>query len=393
MTLKDLFQMEGFLGLTVLQPAAEGTAKLDVSMSGPWQGFAPAVTSGTAKLRDVHAEIRGLNPTLKIDSANLTLTPDTVLLEKISARTGNTRWSGWVEALRHCSLPGTSPAVSSAGLPNCEFRFDLAADEFSSRDLADWLAPHSQERPWYRILNSTSTEDSRLADPPTHAIRAYGTLRVGRFLFKKLPVTEIVTRLEIDRGKITLNDLRAQLLGGTHQGDWTLDFSNHAGASQSIAYHGAGILRNASLSQSSALMNDEWITGEADGKFEIEGAANDLHELWAHSNGSLRVVMRNGSLPHVEIPGSRAPLSVYRFAAQLRLQKNVWQLLPGRLESHDGIYRVSGTVSSTGNLDVVLQRGDEQSWTLAGTLAKPHFLAPPETEAQRTEADTNTVKP
>ena len=42
--LKDLFRLENVLALPVARPAAEGSAKLDVNVSGPWQGFAAAVT-------------------------------------------------------------------------------------------------------------------------------------------------------------------------------------------------------------------------------------------------------------------------------------------------------------------------------------------------------------
>src|SRR5208282_5067696 len=39
--LSDLFRLERLLGLPSARPAAEGSAKLDVSISGPWRGFAP----------------------------------------------------------------------------------------------------------------------------------------------------------------------------------------------------------------------------------------------------------------------------------------------------------------------------------------------------------------
>src|SRR5208283_712706 len=60
MELKDLFRLENVLGLPVARPAAEGEAKVDVSVSGPWQGFAAPAALGTAQLRNVRAEMRGL---------------------------------------------------------------------------------------------------------------------------------------------------------------------------------------------------------------------------------------------------------------------------------------------------------------------------------------------
>jgi hypothetical protein len=95
------------------------------------------------------------------------------------------------------------------------------------------------------------------------------------------------------------------------------------------------------------LMDDDWIAGKADGNLELDGSADNLRELLARSDGKLHFVMRNGSLQHVEIPGSPAPLPVHRFTGDLHLKKGTWELSAGKLESRDGIYQVSGTAVST----------------------------------------------
>jgi hypothetical protein len=103
--------------------------------------------------------------------------------------------------------------------------------------------------------------------------------------------------------------------------------------------------------------------------------------------------MRNGSLPHIEIPGSPSPLPVHRFSGELRLKENVWELSAGRLESRDGIYQVTGTVSPDSQVDFVLTRGDELSWTLTGTLADPQVAPADRAETRSAETDAKAVKP
>jgi hypothetical protein len=103
--------------------------------------------------------------------------------------------------------------------------------------------------------------------------------------------------------------------------------------------------------------------------------------------------MRNGSLPYVEIPNSPVPLPVHRFTGELRLKKGVWEISGGRLESRDGFYQVSGTASAGAGLNFVLTRGDEQSWTLTGTLSKPQVAPGSRAVAKRTEADAKRAKP
>jgi len=382
MELKDLFRLENVLGLPLAHPAVEGAAKLDVNVSGPWQGFTAAAALGTAQLRNVRAEMRGLNTPIEIASATVSLAPDAVRLDKLSARTGTTGWSGAVRAPRHCAVP------------TCAFQFDLTADQLSTGDLVEWFTPHSAKRPWYRLLRSTEPQGAS----PLLAIQAHGTLHVGRFAWRKLVATEIATQMEVDRGKITLTALRGQLLQGSHQGNWVIDVSDrdapaHDVSSLPLRYHGAGTLHDISLAQVGTLMNDDWITGTADGKFELEGTGDSFRDLLGRSDGRLQFVMRNGSLPHIEIPGSSAPLPVHRFAGELHLKKGAWEFSAGRLESHDGIYQVRGSVSPGKGFDFVLTRGDEKSWSLTGTLAKPHVSPFDRTEAKRADPDAKTDKP
>jgi uncharacterized protein involved in outer membrane biogenesis len=396
MELQDLFRLENDLGLPVARPAAEGAAKLDVSVSGPWQGFAPLTTLGTAQLRNVRVEMRGLNTPIEIGSATMSLAPDAVRVEKLSARLGSTHWSGAVTVPRPCAVPA------------CVFQFDLTADQLSTGDLAEWFTPHPAKRPWYRILNPNSNSDDARSLSPLLAIQAHGNLQVGRFGLKKVVATQVATQVDVDRGKITLTALRGQLLQGTHQGTWTIDVSAQDGSardasSQSVRYRGAGTLHDISLAQVSALTstststltstNDAWITGTADGKFDLEGSADGFRDLLARSDGKLQFVMRNGSLPRIKIPGSPAPLPVYRFSGDLRLKEGAWELSAGRLESRDGFYRVQGTASPANGFDFVLTRGDERSWNLTGTLAKPRVAPAYPSEAKRAEADAKTVKP
>jgi len=407
--LQDLFRLENVLGLPVPRPAAEGSASLNMSLSGPWQGFTVPIALGSAQLRNVHAEMYSLNTPIEIGAAVLSLDRDMTKMEKISARIGGTHWSGGVAAPRHCTISTPNSGAAPGIGPICVFQFDLTADQLSTGDLTQWFQPHPAKRPWYRILNSNFMKTP--GPSPLLAIQAHGDLRIGRFGLKKLLVTQVATHVEVDRGKITLTLLRAQLLRGAHRGDWVIDASRGAASRDAaspdestngssiqsstppLSYHGNGTLQDISLEQLSALMNDGWITGTADGNFDVSGSADSFRELAGRSDGKLQFVMRNGSLPHIEIPGSPAPLPVHRFSGDLQLKKGAWELSDGRLESRDGVYQISGTVSPDNEVDFVLTRGDDLSWTLTGTLADPQVAPMDRTEAERATADANAVKP
>jgi uncharacterized protein involved in outer membrane biogenesis len=369
--LQNLFRLENVLGLPAARPAAEGDAKLDVSISGAWQGLAAPNALGTVQLRNVRAETHGLNVPIVISSATVVLAPDKFAMQKLVAQTGNTHWSGSVTAPRHCA-------------PACAFQFDLSADRLSADGLAEWFTPHPAKRPWYRILSSDGPE----GPSPLLARQAHGNLRVARLELKKMIATQVSTDLNLDRGKVTMTNLHAALLQGTYQGNWTVDASILP-----PRYRGGGTLQNISLAQLGTLMNDAWIAGNADGSFDLDTSGGSLRELLGNSDGKLQFVMRNGSLTHVQLPGSRGPLPVYRFAGDLQARKGVWALPDGRLESRDGLYQVTGSAGLGNGLNFVLTRSDERSWNLTGTLTKPH-VTPVAQEISRTEMKrANDVKP
>jgi hypothetical protein len=390
--LKNLFRIENAFGVPALQPAAEGLVKLDMSLSGGWQGLAAPNALGTAQLRNVRAEVRGLNAPIEIAAAMVTLDPDRTLIQQISARTRETHWTGSLHTLRHCS-------------PGCLYEFDLAADRLLTADFAEWFTPQPTKRPWYRILSGggqtsdgqgsddqgssgrgsgeRSSESSNLS--PLLALQAHGSLRVAQLLMKKAAATQVITDLSADHGRIKLDHLRGQILQGTHQGNWMIDAS-----SLPVKYHGTGVLQNVSLDRLSALMNDAWITGNADGIFDVNASGASFQDMVANSDGNIQFTMRNGAFMRIAMPGAPPPLPVYRFSGNLHVKNGKWQLSAGRLDSRDGLYQVSGTAFPSSGINFSFTRGDEHSWNLTGTIARP-LVAPANQEISRTEPDAKAV--
>lgn len=364
--LKNVFRLADALGVAGRRPTAEGAARVDVGLAGSWQGFEAPAPTGTAQLRNVRVGMRGLNVPIEIATASVVLETDTVSLRKLSAGIGTTHWSGGVTAPRPCSGP------------DCIFQFDLAADQLSTGDLAEWFTPHPAKRPWYRPLGAGTQE----GPSPLLTLQAKGSVHVNRFGLRKVAATQVTSRVELDRGKITLTEMQGQILDGMHRGDWFIDASF-----QPPRYQGKGTLQGVSLAQAAGLMGDAWVTGTADGKYDLASTGNTIADLVAHAEGDLQFSMQNGTLKNIELAGGAKPFPVRRFRGELKVKKGSWELRAGKLESHDGIYQVSGSASPNGGLDFILVRGDEQKWNVTGTLAKPRVVP-----ANRTEART-AVKP
>ena len=365
-SLRNCFRLAKTFAIPSYHPAAQGSARVDLRLSGNWQGFGAPEILGNVELKNVRAETRGFNQPIQINSALLGLTSDTVSLQRISAQTGNTYWNGSVATTRHCA-------------PRCQYEFNLAADQLSATDLSEWFSAHPATRPWYRLLSSTDKPDGPSA---ILALKARGNLRVGKLTLQHLTATQIGAQVELEKAKITLSALRAQLLQGTHLGKWTIDFSQLP-----LHYEGSGILQNVSLTQLNAVMNNNWSSGTADAHFEVATSGNDLPDLLGRAEGQLQFNLRNGTFPRLDFPGAPRPFPVHKFTGELRLKNGQWALQAGKLESRDGIYQVSGTASSGAGLDLVLTRGDDLSWNITGTLANAHVVP-----ATRTEAKT-ALKP
>ena len=358
---QNLYRLENTLGVAGFHPVAEGSARLDVSVAGIWQGFAAPQAIGTVQLRNLRTGVRGFNPPIDITSAIMKLDADTVTLDKIAARTGDTHWTGSVMAPRHCAPEG------------CVFQFDLGADQLSSAGLVEWFTPSPTQRPWYRILAFAPPEGKS----PLLAMRARGRVRVNRLTLKKVIASEITGQVDLDRGKISLTGLRAQVFQGSHQGNWVVDASTLPPHYQSV-----GNLQNVSMAELSAAMNDPWATGSADGKFTLTTSGDTFADVLAHADGDLQFTMHNGTLTHVELPEAGKPFPVHLFSGELKVKSGSWKLNAGRLQSHDGMYLVSGTAAPGTGLNLLMTRGDEQAWNVTGTLLKPKFVRAVRTEAR-----------
>jgi len=362
---KDLYRLASTLGLSGFHPVAEGSARLDVAVYGSWQGNEASQSAGTVQLRNVRAGMRGLNPPIDISSAVLKLDPQTVSLEKMTAQTGDTHWSGTVSAARHCPTEG------------CIFQFDLSADQLSSGGLVEWFTPRPAKRRWFRMLTVEPPGKS-----PLLGIRAHGRLRVNRVSLKKVDASQVATDVNVDRGKVTLTALQGQVFQGLHKGNWVIDATDLP-----PQYQATGELHNLSMAQITNAMKDPWATGTADCKYSLNTFGNDVSDLLTHSEGELQFSLRNGTLTHIQLSDASTPFPVHLFTASLKLKTGTWKLNGGRLESRDGAYQVSGTASPGNGLNILLTRGDEQSWNVTGTLLKPIVA-----RASRTEART-LVKP
>jgi AsmA family/AsmA-like C-terminal region len=368
----------GLFGLPAPKSNAEGTAQLNLQIAGSWaenasgnsSAFALPKVTGTVQLRNVSAAMRGTSAPIEIASAELELLPDEVRVEQLKARAAGSNWTGTVSLPRACATPGA-----------CPVHFNLNSDKVGLGDLQEWLASHPGERRWYQVLTPTAAVSSFL-----ETLRASGKLSAGRFRIHNLVAERVSALLDLDHGKLKIADLRADLLGGKHRGEWQADFT---GASP--LYAGAGTLTGISLEEVASAMHDPWISGSGGANYQITASGRTSAEFWQSAEGNLRFDLQDGVLPHIALASGDEPLRIERWQGRAQLHDEKIEIEKGALIAPAEEYEVSGTASLGRALDLRLIAGTEVKsaagslvYGVTGTVAEPHVavIPTPETQAQ-----------
>jgi AsmA-like protein len=360
------------LGLPVLNATADGAAQLDLLIAGTWPNWSngthsdflgPQIT-GTAKLRNVRVPVRGTSEPVEIASADMHLVSDQVRVEKLSAIAANTSWTGSLEMPRGCGTPGV-----------CEVRFNLTANRIALGELSAWARPSEKERPWYRMLESNAQAGPTVLG----SLRAAGHVTVDRLQVHNLAAARVSASLSLDRGKLRVSELNADFLGGRYRGSWQADFTV-----KPAVCSGGGSLSGVLLARVADSTKDPWISGTANGAYQVSGSC--AAGFWTSAEGTVQFDVRNGTLPHISLAEDEGSLQIARLTGQARLHGGKLEVKEAKLDSPGGRFQLSGTASLKRDLDLKLARfplGMAQGYTITGTLAQPRVVPLPGAEQAR----------
>jgi len=197
-------------------------------------------------------------------------------------------------------------------------------------------------------------------------------------LIKSLAATQVSARVHLAEGRLVLDDVQGEVLGGRHRGSWRADFTG-----PEPLYTGKGSLEGGSMEQLARLMRDPWATGSVKAEYDAALRGWTATELARNATGSARFSWQNGSLNRALLPGAAAPLRVRRFSGQLSVRDSQITIAEARLESPAGEFTVRGSASFSRQLDLRVARGASSAFAVTGTLAQPQVAAIPlpQTEA------------
>jgi hypothetical protein len=315
-------------------------------------------------LKNARITVRGANEPVEISSAELHLSPGEARVEKLSAKAADTVWTGSLDMPRGCGTPGA-----------CLVHFNLNANQIALAKLSEWVNPRPKERPWYRVLESSASGPSFAGN-----LRASGRVTADRLQVQNLAATRVSASVSLDRGKVRVSELNADLLGGKHRGQWQADFGG-----TSAMCSGSGSLAGISLARLADTMKDPWIAGEANGSYEVKGECPA--DFWNAAEGTLEFEIKDGTLHHISLAEDAGALKVSRFLGKAHLEAGTLELGDAELDSPSGQFDVSGSASLNRDLDLKLARTPASTtagYTVTGTLSAPRVvpMAGAETQAR-----------
>lgn len=358
--LKQLLQSARVLGIPAPAVAADGSSTVDLTIAGSWTDSRPKVL-GTAQLRSARAQVRGLNAPLDIVSANLVLDDKTVRVQNLSASAAQAAWRGSLQINRPCATPAA-----------CEVQFNLRTAELSAGDLNDLLNPSEKKQSWYKFL---APDDGQV--PYLLQASATGKITVDKLDLGKSICTQVTADLDLHDGKLTLANLKGQTLGGKATAEWQADFSVRP-----PAYSGSGSFDGAALTAVAALMHNAWIDGTGAARYEFTASGSTIQDLLDSANLTGNFAVRDGSFPHIALTGQSGVLHASNFSGKIAFQKGQFSFPDAKLESPSGVYKVSGTVSLTGGMNLKMTGEGVSGFALSGNLVKTRVSSIPTTAAQ-----------
>jgi uncharacterized protein involved in outer membrane biogenesis len=209
-------------------------------------------------------------------------------------------------------------------------------------------------------------------------VHATGKLTASRVLMGKLVANRVSTNVDLDKGRLRLSDLHADVLGGKHVGEWQANFT-----AKTPEYNGGGRVERIDLDQLSKSMDDDWIAGSATANYRLKMAGLNANELFASATSTLKIDVRDGLLRHLALGEEMGPTQMHRLAASLFLHDGQFEIQEGKLETSAGSYQISGTASLTRSLNLKLTREKGTGFNITGTLTEPRVspIVSPETQA------------
>jgi hypothetical protein len=219
----------------------------------------------------------------------------------------------------------------------CDVTFSLQTDQLDEKVLLGLLNPPTSSGISLPFFSSGPRFDAKwLLEIPSS-----GTITARHLAIRNLLARNASAQLQLSSGKVVVRHLAADLFDGTHDGDWTFDFS---GPSPRIS--GEGSIHRAQMDTMRATLGEKTATGTLDLDYRLGMSGSNFSQLMASAEGSGTFSWHNGSMQTVNSEAER-PVSV-RFGSwsgRFTVEKQQIALRNTKMDSPFGMQEVTGEIS------------------------------------------------
>ena len=349
-SLKRLLHVSEALGVAAPRFSPDGSALLDVSLTGGWAGFAEPLVVGTAKIKAT-APIAGFAAPVQVTSATVKLTPDAIVVQDLafSWPKAGVAAAGSMQLPRHCTT-----------IETCPVQFQLRSDSLAIEDVNALVNPRAEKRPWYAAIVGGNNKQPLLG-----RVTASGSLTVGILKVHGTSAKNASAQLTLEHGILSAKNFSAAALGGKVSGVVVADF-----ASNPAKVDVTGRVDNGSIAALAGPLRESWGTGKLDASFKLAASGTDVASLTKTAAGEIQYVWRDGTFA-MALDGGEGPLRIHDFRGVVALRDGSLSFAPSKIQTGSGIYMVSGTASLDRQLGLTLTRGKTPAYQITGTLEKP----------------------
>jgi AsmA family/AsmA-like C-terminal region len=365
----QILRLASALALPAPTTDIRGTAQVDFELADTWAGTEGPSLLGSARLRNVSAQLDGLAYPLMIRSGRLVVSPESIMIRNATFGFPGLllRASGWVRKPRRCRLVEPPSSREAGREASCLLEFRLAADQAATADLARLLTAPKQHRPWYRLIRS-----GRSAVSPLMHMRAAGTLTVAALKVNSVAAHRLRANVEWSRGILQLKDLHADLWEGQQVGTLRADFRGTA-----PAYEWTGELQQVALEDLSRIDRQgssqpvTWAEGKATLTGSVKASGSNASQLRASASGAFHVNWRKGLLHGLALDGEGGPLRLRSLNGTVEFQAGELKVTETLLQVPEASYAVSGTATLAEGLKIRLTRIGEHETAESRPDARP----------------------
>lgn len=198
--LEELLHIAGAFGVkSAAAMSGSGEVALDAKVMGRMTPDEPMAYSGSGRLRNATLQLPALSKPVAVKQADLRFEKENAILDNI------------VLSVAGSTLQG-SMAVKRFSTP--DIRFKAEVDQINAAELRGLTNPAAAGK----------------AGGPSSLTRMTGggTLRIGKILYDNIALNEVRAEAKLEGGMLRLDPLSAELYGGRHSGNITVDLRTEA---------------------------------------------------------------------------------------------------------------------------------------------------------------------